>query len=173
MFTIQPATARQQHEEALELFNEYIEANCLALEQHYGIDWDAAATREADRANLRLFLASYGRLWLAHQADVPVGVLAVKFHEDGAAELKRMYVRPDSRRHGIGRALLERAIEDAKLLRLDSAEFMHEAHELYRSVGFHITPPYSGSEIPLDLQRHWVFMELPLGEARASQLDAG
>ncbi len=82
-------------------------------------------------------------------------------------EIKRMYVRPDFRGKGLGRVLLQRLIDEAKAMgfptmRLDSARFMQAAHRVYRSVGFQEIAPYEGSEVPKEIQQHWIFMELPL-----------
>ena len=55
-----------------------------------------------------------------------------------------------------------------QLIRLDSARFMKEAHQLYRSTGFKEITAYEGSEIPKKFQEHWVFMELAL-EAEADR----
>lgn len=49
-------------------------------------------------------------------------------------------------------------------LRLDSPDFMTDAHRLYRSAGFEEIPPYPESEIPDEYKRHWVFMERTLAE---------
>jgi len=82
-------------------------------------------------------------------------------------EVKRMYVRPEFRRRGIGRALLEGLIAEAQeigysTVRLDSTRFMEAAHSLYRSLGFHEIEPYMESEIPPEFQQNWVFMEKQL-----------
>jgi GNAT superfamily N-acetyltransferase len=82
-------------------------------------------------------------------------------------EIERMYVRPEFRRRGIGRALLEVLIAEAReigypRMRLDSARFMAEAHSLYRSVGFQEIEPYPESEIPEEFRQYWIFMELRL-----------
>ena len=89
-----------------------------------------------------------------------------KLRED-IGEIKRMYVRPQFRGKGLGRALLETLITEAKevgypVVRLDSARFMNEAHALYRSAGFSEIDPYPESEIPPEYQKHWVFMERQL-----------
>jgi len=78
-----------------------------------------------------------------------------------------MYVRPHARNRGLGRALLNQLLEEARRikyeqLRLDSAGFMTEAHQLYRSTGFREIEAYEGSEIPKEFQNHWIFMERDL-----------
>ena len=75
-----------------------------------------------------------------------------------------MYVRPGNRQQGLGRALLNRLLEEAcqigyERVRLDSARFMTEAHHLYRTTGFTEIGAYEGSEIPKELREHWIFME--------------
>jgi carbonic anhydrase len=82
-------------------------------------------------------------------------------------EIKRMYVRPGHRKAGLGRMLINRLLQEAQsigyqLIRLDSALFMKEAHQLYRSTGFKEIAAYEGSEIPKEFQNHWVFMEIAL-----------
>jgi GNAT superfamily N-acetyltransferase len=79
-------------------------------------------------------------------------------------EIKRMYVRPEYRRQGFGKALMEQLLEEAdrigyRHLRLDSARFMESAHQLYRSYGFAEIDPYAGSEVPHEYQKHWIFMQ--------------
>ena len=82
-------------------------------------------------------------------------------------EIKRMYVKPKYRGKGIGRALLQEQVNRARqqnvsTIRLDSSRFMTTAHSLYRSVGFKDIEPYKGSEIPAEIQKYWIFMELKL-----------
>lgn len=65
----------------------------------------------------------------------------------GAGEIKRMYVAPDSRGHGIGRALLDRLEAEARTLGLsrlvlETGTRQLEAIALYRRAGFTSIPPY-------------------------------
>jgi GNAT superfamily N-acetyltransferase len=96
--------------------------------------------------------------------DQPRGIACLKALTNSIGEVKRMYVRPEARNRGLGRALLNQLLEEAhqigyELVRLDSALFMREAHKLYRSAGFHEIEAYEGSEIPKEFQSHWIFME--------------
>ncbi len=89
-----------------------------------------------------------------------------KLNEE-TGELKRMYVRPAYRGQGAGRALVHALLAEARQagyvrVRLDSARFMHAAHLLYHSAGFEEIEAYEGSEIPLEFQGHWIFMEKAL-----------
>jgi GNAT superfamily N-acetyltransferase len=72
----------------------------------------------------------------------------VRHLTDGVAEVKRMYVRPAARSHGVARALLE-ALEDAarslgyEAARLDTGPKQGHALQLYRSAGYVDVPPYN------------------------------
>ena len=101
-----------------------------------------------------------GRMLLAQRGDVFVGCVALRLIGDGTAEMKRLFVRPALRGHGIGRALAQAIIEEArqigyKRLRLDTV--LEPAQCLYRSLGFREIPPYQ--HVPI---AGVVFMELEL-----------
>jgi len=96
-----------------------------------------------------------------------MGIACLKPLTITSGEVKRMYVRPQARKRGLGRALLDKLLEEACLIgytmvRLDSAMFMQEAHQLYRNMGFHEIEAYEGSEIPKEFQKNWIFMEREL-----------
>ncbi|GLZ02894.1 hypothetical protein Acsp03_03610 [Actinomadura sp. NBRC 104412] len=96
---------------------------------------------------------------------------ALKPVDETVAEIKRMYVRPQARGQGIGRAILEILLADARTIgyevaRLETATFMREAHALYRSVGFADRPMFDGNEAGLSgLESFMLFMELRLTDA--------
>jgi putative acetyltransferase len=93
---------------------------------------------------------------VARMLGRPVGCGALRCLRDddsvqelgpGAGELKRMYVAPDSRGRGIGRALLSRLETEARSLGLvrlvlETGTRQTEALELYRCTGFEPIPPY-------------------------------
>lgn len=67
--------------------------------------------------------------------------------EPRVAEIKRIYVRPDARRRGIGQAIVLALIEWADQLgfdrlRLDTAPELVAARALYARLGFTPTPAY-------------------------------
>ena len=113
-----------------------------------------------------------GRIYLAltEAADaaasgVAVGCVALRPLEDGACELKRMYVRPDWRRAGVARALAERLIVDARaigyrVMRLDTLHTMTAANRLYEALGFRDAPAYCYNPFP-----EARYMEFALAEA--------
>jgi len=94
-----------------------------------------------------------GRLLLARYAGHAAGCIALRPLQDGICEMKRLYVRPVDRGHGLGRILVERLIAEARShgyerMRLDTIESaMKDAIALYRRVGFKEIAPYS--KIPI------------------------
>lgn len=154
------------------LFTEYLTWANKRLGQEYAITLDIQATIDQNMRELDIFMPPYGCLLLAFVDGQPSGLLCMKRHTPHIAEIKRMYVRPNYRRRGIGRALARETLAQARtsgytLMRLDSARFMHGAHTLYRSLGFHEIEPYEESEIPTQYRQHWVFMERPLTDRDA------
>jgi GNAT superfamily N-acetyltransferase len=150
-----------------ELFWEYLRWANSMLNREFGISFDIKSMLEQDMVELDKFLPPEGRLLLGQYDHQIAGIACMKKIGEGIGEVKRMYVRPEYRRKGIGRALLEAVIKEARQIgysniRLDSTRFMKEAHALYRSVGFQDIEPYPESEIPEEYRSHWVFMEMAL-----------
>jgi GNAT superfamily N-acetyltransferase len=114
-------------------------------------------------------LGPRGRLLVARLGGEAVGVGALKPVDADTAEIKRMYVTPAARGRGIGRVLLQLLLEEAReegfrLARLETANFMTEAHALYRSLGFRERKAFDGAETAMTdgIERFMYFMELPL-----------
>ncbi len=82
-----------------------------------------------------------------------VGSAAVKHLPDGAAELKRLYVRPAARSTGLGKRLAATAIGRARelgytVIRLDTLPKMEAARGIYASLGFEPCEPWVDHPIP-------------------------
>ncbi len=109
-----------------------------------------------------------GRLYLAEVDGATAGVSALRPVSATEAEVKRVYVRPAYRGLGLGRRLLGRLLDDARELgfatvRLESLDFMAEAHGLYRAFGFADTERFPGFEgVGHGVEPYEVFMRLTL-----------
>jgi GNAT superfamily N-acetyltransferase len=152
-----------------ELFNEYMHWVHSNLNKEYGLEFDVEEKVSQDMTELDMFSPPGGRLILITSESEIVGLGCLRKIGDELGEIKRMYVRPNFRGRGIGKELLEFLFEEAKsigykTIRLDSARFMNVAHSLYRSFGFEDVEPYPESEIPKEIQKHWVFMEKRIGD---------
>lgn len=110
--------------------------------------------------NLAALSADNVRFLVARSGGVCIGCGALVLGEDGEAEIKRMWVKPESRGLKLGRRLLQ-AIEaearkaNVRVLRLETGILQPEAIGLYRSEGFDEIEPF-GSYRPDPLS---IFME--------------
>ncbi len=94
-----------------------------------------------------------GTLLLAAQGPEFVGCAGVRPYGSRDCELKRLYVRPRARGHGLGRRLLARALGFAggagyARMWLDTLPTMVEAIGLYESLGFVEVPQYRPNPLP-------------------------
>ena len=106
-----------------------------------------------------------GRVYLVHLDDRPVGCVALIPMKDGVFELSKMAVSPKMRGLGIGRKLLEFAVNEArtigvKSLFLGSSSKLPDAVHLYETVGFRHVPPEKLP--PIEYVRADIFMDMML-----------
>ena len=111
------------------------------------------------------FAPPAGCLLLASYDKQPAGCGGLRRLTPSMGEINRIYVRPIFRGKGIGRAVVNTLIANARQigytsLRLNTASFMKEAHALYYSVGFKDIAAYR--EIPDTFKPYELFMELAL-----------
>ena len=90
------------------------------------------------------------------------GIVAFRRHDATSVVVKKMYVSPVARGHGVARALMYALSREASArghtrLLLDTDKHqLRPAYELYLSLGFHECEPYAKTDYAA------VFMELPL-----------
>jgi ribosomal protein S18 acetylase RimI-like enzyme len=89
-----------------------------------------------------------GRLGLALVDGQPAGCVALRSIDAARCEAKRLYVRPQFRSRGIGKALLEWAIKEARAAGYtemvgDTMPVMERAIAMYDRAGFERTGPYA------------------------------
>ncbi len=97
-----------------------------------------------------------GALLLADE----VGCVAMRPLEKATCEMKRLFLYPEARGTGAGRALIDAIVRRGReagysAMRLDTMPFMTKAINLYREFGFQEIAPYRGNPVPGAL-----FMEL-------------
>ncbi|HEY6804186.1 MAG TPA: GNAT family N-acetyltransferase [Pyrinomonadaceae bacterium] len=90
----------------------------------------------------------WGRLLLAYQDDAPAGCVGLRKLDEETCEMKRLFIRSEFRKHGLGKVLVQRLIDEArrigyKRMRLDTVPgVMDPAIRLYEDLGFDEIPPY-------------------------------
>jgi GNAT superfamily N-acetyltransferase len=103
-----------------------------------------------------------GRFVIAYLNRTPAGCAGLKRLDSHTAEIKRLFVAPEARRRGIGRALLRRLENEAAeigygRLRLDTGDRQPESLALFRSLGYREIPDYNGNRYAA----HWMEKGLP------------
>ena len=138
--TIADAESATQIAQARELFLEYAQSLGFSLcfqsfdQELAGLPGDYAAPA--------------GRLLLAEYEGQLAGCVALHRLGPEICEMKRLYLRPQFRGKGVGRALAEKVIAEARRIgyrkmRLDTVEpIMKDAVAMYRRLGFREIEPY-------------------------------
>jgi GNAT superfamily N-acetyltransferase len=123
------------------LFIDYDDWVAAYLYDHGVVIDPTARTRAFIEHQVPELLTGSGHLYAACHNGKPVGVLALSEIDDQVAEVTRLFVRMTSRRRGIARALLNRALEDARslgyrTLQAQMLSFMHAAQAMCETAGF-------------------------------------
>ena len=142
----------EERNQAGELIGEYLTWLNEIVQRKYGLEFEIDAMLQSDLTHSTKFSPPQGRFYLTRFEGQAAGVGCLKNIGDQTGEIQRMYVLTEFRRLGIGRAIVERLIEDARTigyrwLRLESLEFLDAAHSLYRSVGFEAIDPYADNSM--------------------------
>jgi putative acetyltransferase len=103
-----------------------------------------------------------GRLLLALDGKKTAGCVALRKISKDTCEMKRLYVKPESRGKRIGKVMAEYVIDEARKIgysrmQLDTVPSMKEAVSLYQSLGFKKIEPYRYNPV-----EGAIFMELIL-----------
>ena len=148
------------------MLRDYLPWVMREMEAAYGLRFEHSE-QEAERhhaafeAEARAMMAGEGLLLLACVHQSPAAVVALKRIDATTAEVKRLYVRPAARGLGIGRALMEQLVEQARqsgyrTLRLETMGFMRAAIAIYESLGFEPVGAFDGSQAAMSGVAHTV-----------------
>lgn len=115
-----------------------------ALDRDLGARYPGLPIHGIDAANFR---KDGGVFLIGRLAEGAVVCGALRPMQDGAIELKRMYVRDAHRGYGFGRAMLSALEEIAtrrgyRTIRLETGDAQPEAIALYESAGYQRIPCY-------------------------------
>jgi ribosomal protein S18 acetylase RimI-like enzyme len=154
-FSFAQAESPAQISQARELFLEYAQSLGFSL---------CFQNFDKELANLPGdYAPPEGRLLLAEYDHQLAGCVALHKLAPGICEMKRLYLRPQFRGKGLGRALADRIISEARQIgyqgmHLDTVEpVMKDAVGMYRKLGFKEIAPYCTNPVAGAL-----YMELQL-----------
>jgi putative acetyltransferase len=117
------------------------------------VDLSVQGFEEEVRTLPGLYARPAGALLLGRVRGRVAGCVALRPGPGRSGELKRLFVRPNFRRAGLGSALLEAVVRGARKrgydsLVLDTLPEMERAHRLYERRGFRETAPFGASSLP-------------------------
>ena len=88
-----------------------------------------------------------GTFIIAKTNNIIIGCVGIRKMENKICEMKRLFVNDNYKGKGIGKKLVEKIIEEAKIknykkIRLDTLNTMKTALDIYYKNGFYIIEPY-------------------------------
>ena len=145
MITISHARGTSDIEDVRRLFRDYWAAlNVDVCFQNFGAELENLPDK---------YVPPSGALFLArNEAGEAIGCVALRATEkDNCCEMKRLYIAPEGRGNGAGRALVRAIMDEARKLgysemRLDTLPILEPAITLYRSEGFAECPPFGAPD---------------------------
>jgi putative acetyltransferase len=159
---VRPAESPGDIARVQQLWREYWES--------IGLPMDFQGFGEELRGLPGVYAREGGVLLLALHNEEPAGTIALRRLNQTSGEVKRLYLRPKFRGHGLGRLLLEAVVERARAIRYDclyadTLPSMMEALSLYERIGFERVEAYSDAPTP-----GAIYLKLkPLTNARGSE----
>jgi DNA-binding MarR family transcriptional regulator/GNAT superfamily N-acetyltransferase len=143
------------HQHARHCMREYF----AELDRRFEDGFDPSTSISADDDELR---PPAGLLLVATLRSEPIGCGALKFHDTGPTELKRMWVSRSARGLGIGRRILaeleaEAGRRGSRIVRLETNRSLAEAIALYRSAGYVEVEPFNDEPYA----HHWFEKRIP------------
>ena len=95
----------------------------------------------------KMYVPPHGDLILCKEGDEYIGCVGIRPFSDKVAEMKRLYVKENVRKGGIGMSLVKKAEQSAIAkgyteMKLDTLNTMKPAVELYRKNGYQETGAY-------------------------------
>jgi len=144
-FTIAPARSSIELTSAAALFRAYAKS--------LPVDLAPQGFSEELRSLPGVYAPPDGELLLAKRGDHVLGAIALKPLEPQVGEIKRLFVRPQARKIGVGKALVAAILKTAMErgygeIKLDTLPDMQAAIALYKSFGFAAIPPYGSHPYP-------------------------
>lgn len=138
------------------------------MDEHAGETYAPERQRDEDIASLRRETESWA--WVSIQENEPAGCVLLYGQTEEIAEFKRLWVTPEFRGRGVGRALTRRVVDEARTqgfetLGLTTTPWSDAAQALYESMGFERTGPYPETRLSEEHHDLAIFMQLPLAEA--------
>ena len=93
-----------------------------------------------------------GAFFIAKESSNIIGCVGIRKLDTGICEMKRLFVNDGSKGKGIGKKLVEKIIEEAKIkkyekIRLDTIDTMEAALSIYYKNGFYRIEPYYNNPI--------------------------
>ncbi len=133
------AKTDDDYTQARVLFEEYADTININLDfQHFDEELDGLK---------KMYASPDGGIILVKEESEIIACVAIRKISESVGELKRMYTKPSHQNKGIGKVLLEKALQLAKdcnysVVKLDTLNYMQPAIHLYQQAGFYETPPY-------------------------------
>jgi len=164
----------------VDLNEEYLSWIASELKKHYDFDiFNLEGTIQNNKIEQKVLIRVYAKssveqitsyippegIYYILQIDEKiVGMGALRKIKMNIGEVKRMYIRPEYRGQGLGKALLEQILRKAKefrfsTIRLETGKFMTTAQFIYHEAGFREIDEYPEIETPPPLRPYWLFME--------------